>query len=586
MTDRTPPSPNPALRRVLRRALKAGLRRKAETGPRRKTKTAAALAASLGVCVAFGLFPATAAAQIASDGSLGPAQTLNGPNFVVPAELGTQRGGNLFHSFSTFSIPSGGSATFTGPADATRIISRVTGGTVSSIDGRLASAVAGADVYLVNPAGVVFGPNASLDVSGGFHASAAAEVRFADGAVFDAARPSRGGLSVAEPSSFGFGTNPGPLTVNGATLTAPPGKTLSLSGGDVDVTNGAELRTRGGGVSVTAGRFSLRNGAELTAAADSPVADSPVAAPPAGALEIRGGAVVVVVSGDALIASGGAINTTDIGAGIGAGASGPISATAGKLTIDGAGAPPGAFTGLRTTAAGNGRGGAITLRAGDATIKNGGAVSANAMGNGPAGDVAVAATNALILQGGRITTTSIGGDGGDVSLSAGTLIYTSRSDVLTSVGGGAGAGGNIVIGRPRVAASNNSRIMANAVGGPGGSIVVAADGMMASADTVVDASSTLGVSGSVYVKSPDNELVGNLTPPAAEFADPTRLLRLTCADRGAAENGGDAGRLYGAAAPVGPSPDGPLLPALAGDRDKSKNKNKTQTPATIRTCGE
>src|SRR5437867_6668578 len=66
-------------------------------------------------------------AQITLDGSLGPRQTLTGPNFTIGADLGQIRGHNLFHSFDKFNIRTSESATFTGPAYIGNILSRVTG---------------------------------------------------------------------------------------------------------------------------------------------------------------------------------------------------------------------------------------------------------------------------------------------------------------------------------------------------------------------------------------------------------------------------------------------------------------------------
>lgn len=70
----------------------------------------------------------SAHSQIATDGSVGSAQSLAGPNYAIGAGLGIQRGANLFHSFSTFNINTGESATFTGPSGLQNVISRVTGG--------------------------------------------------------------------------------------------------------------------------------------------------------------------------------------------------------------------------------------------------------------------------------------------------------------------------------------------------------------------------------------------------------------------------------------------------------------------------
>ncbi len=110
-------------------------------------------------------------AQVTLDGTLGPAGALPGPNYAITADLGRQVGGNLFHSFGQFSINTGESATFSGPNSVSNIIGRVTGGNVSFIDGALRSTIPGANLYLLNPAGVLFGEHAQLDVLGSVHVS-------------------------------------------------------------------------------------------------------------------------------------------------------------------------------------------------------------------------------------------------------------------------------------------------------------------------------------------------------------------------------------------------------------------------------
>ena len=175
-------------------------------------------------------------AQIETDGTMGAAQVLAGPNFDIGAALGTQAGANLFHSFKHFNVNTGQSATFSGPASIDNVISRVTGGSLSNIDGLLASTIPGADVFLINPSGILFGPNASLDVDGSFHASTANQIRFPDAGVFDATNPGATVLSVAEPSAFGFlDSNPASITVDRADLAVPEGATLSLVGGDIAI---------------------------------------------------------------------------------------------------------------------------------------------------------------------------------------------------------------------------------------------------------------------------------------------------------------------------------------------------------------
>ena len=101
---------------------------------------------------------------IATDGSMGPAQVLSAPgvstNVNIPQNIGTTVGNNLFHSFSTFNIETGQTVTFQENItnSLANVISRVTGGGVSNLDGTLRSTPGGhADFYFINPAGVVFG---------------------------------------------------------------------------------------------------------------------------------------------------------------------------------------------------------------------------------------------------------------------------------------------------------------------------------------------------------------------------------------------------------------------------------------------
>src|SRR5262247_4885729 len=182
--------------------------------------------------------PATAQNQglVVRDGTLGSApkgvvqpgpDDLGTASYLIRADLGEQRGGNLFHSFSKFSIGSGERATFTAdgapePGAIDNVISRVTGPDPSQIDGTLHSTIPGADVWLLNPSGVVFGEGARLDVPGSFHASTGDYLGFGEGDLVrfyaDPSRPSV--LSTARPEAFGFlGEHaPAPISVMGATL--------------------------------------------------------------------------------------------------------------------------------------------------------------------------------------------------------------------------------------------------------------------------------------------------------------------------------------------------------------------------------
>src|SRR4051794_13967546 len=211
-------------------------------------------------------------AQIVTDGTVGPKVSLRGGEIEIGADLGTRSGDNLFHSFEKFGIATGQTATFTGPSAIKNVISRVTGGEVSNIDGTLASKVGQADLYFINPAGVMFGPNARLDVPGSLHVSTAHELRFADGARFSAVDKVGSSLTVAPPEAFGFlDMPPGRITVDQSQLKLQPGKTLSLVGGDVDIAGGSSdaVLTTGGTVTLTsiagAGQSRISDGAVETA---------------------------------------------------------------------------------------------------------------------------------------------------------------------------------------------------------------------------------------------------------------------------------------------------------------------------------
>ena len=152
---------------------------------------------------------------------------------------GTRQRTNLFHSFGLFSVGTGDTASFqnTTPAlTTTNILGRVTGGERSIVNGTIdALSYPGANLFLINPAGVLFGPNASLNVGGSFHVATADYVRFADGAKFYANLAQNSVLTLARPEAFGFlGPTPAPLIVQGSSLQVQSG-TLSLVGGDVTV---------------------------------------------------------------------------------------------------------------------------------------------------------------------------------------------------------------------------------------------------------------------------------------------------------------------------------------------------------------
>ncbi|MEO0685295.1 MAG: filamentous hemagglutinin N-terminal domain-containing protein, partial [Cyanobacteria bacterium J06649_11] len=208
-----------------------------------------------------------ALSQVTSDGTTNTTVSPSGNNFDILN--GIKKGNNLFHSFEEFSIPTGGSATFNNSTNVENIINRVTGGNISNIDG-LIKANGNANLFLINPAGIVFGENASLNIGGSFLGTTAESILFEDGFEFSAVNPQNEPLlTVSVPLGLQMGNNPGKIEVQGSGhqiifnpanfsfirdarpvgLQVPSGKTLALIGGDISL--------QGGNLTAEAGRIEL-----------------------------------------------------------------------------------------------------------------------------------------------------------------------------------------------------------------------------------------------------------------------------------------------------------------------------------------
>ncbi len=162
--------------------------------------------------------------SITPDGTLGTdvRQRVNLHEIIGGTRPGN--GSNLFHSFGLFNVGTDDTAHFIGQQGVENIIGRVTGGAESMIDGRVR---ADANLFLLNPSGIMFGPNASLDVNGSFHGSTADVLRFGDGKAFVAHVSEESTLTAAAPSTFGFlNANPEGITIQGSTLAVPEGGNL------------------------------------------------------------------------------------------------------------------------------------------------------------------------------------------------------------------------------------------------------------------------------------------------------------------------------------------------------------------------
>jgi filamentous hemagglutinin family protein len=171
-------------------------------------------------CFCLGLILASqqiniVSAQIIPDESLQgeksiltPNTTINGFNPLSGDKIdgGAIRGANLFHSFQEFNVNNGQRVYFSNPNGVQNIFSRVTGNNISNILGTL-GVEGSANLFMINPNGIIFGQNARLDVTGSFVASTANSFRFADGSNFHT-NPSQSSplLTVSLPIGLQLGT--------------------------------------------------------------------------------------------------------------------------------------------------------------------------------------------------------------------------------------------------------------------------------------------------------------------------------------------------------------------------------------------
>jgi filamentous hemagglutinin family protein len=402
-----------------------------------------------------GLIVSTSHAEVTFDGSLGPAGALSGPDFAIRADMGKQVDTNLFHSFGEFNIFNGESATFTGDGatgSIENVLGRVTGGSNSTIDGLLRSTIPGADLFLINPAGIMFGPNAQLDVNGSFHASTADFIRLENGVVFNAVpSPDDALLTAASPQAFGFyGENPASLTIEGSNLEVRSGQTLSLVGGNIQIT--------GGQLSAPNGHINL---VSVASRGDVLLSDKKLSAE------------LFEQFGEVDIAQGGSINTTGEGGG-------SICIQGGKLSVSDS------VISSDTLGVKDGLG--IDLNVKDLSLKDGAEVSAETSGSGAGGNITVTSKRVQLVG-------------------PQTQLYVGALGVGKPVGTIIGNAGNIKINTGLLSVSDNARISArnNVAHGSGANINIDATQVLLEQDASLFTSlfrlGTDGESGAIRINA-------------------------------------------------------------------------------------
>ncbi|MBW4495389.1 MAG: CHAT domain-containing protein [Oscillatoria princeps RMCB-10] len=195
--------------------------------------------------------PALAQAQTitpAPDGT-GTAVTPQGNTINIQGGSLSRDGANLFHSFQKFGLSEGQIANFLSNPDIRNILGRVVGGDASYINGLIRVSGGNSNLFLMNPAGILFGPNASLNVPADFTATAATGIGLGSG-WFNAAGSNDHSLLVGTPSAFSFALPQPGAIVNEGNLTLTSGNNLTLLGGTV--INTGTLTSPGGNITIAA----------------------------------------------------------------------------------------------------------------------------------------------------------------------------------------------------------------------------------------------------------------------------------------------------------------------------------------------
>ena len=184
----------------------------------------------------------------AADGT-GTAVTRNGNRYDINGGSLSGDGANLFHSFEQFGLNEGQIANFLTNSAIQNILARIAGGDASLINGLITVTGGNSNLFLINPAGIVFGPNASLNVPAAFTATTANGVGFGSN-LFNAAGTNNFSALVGTPNAFYFGAGVPGSIVNAGNLAVTPGQNLALLGGTVVSTG--QLSAPGGQITVAA----------------------------------------------------------------------------------------------------------------------------------------------------------------------------------------------------------------------------------------------------------------------------------------------------------------------------------------------
>ena len=304
------------------------------------------------------------------------------------------------------------------------MIGRITGGSRSWIDGTISCTIPGADLFLINPSGLIFGPNATLDTTGSFHASSADFLRLGNDVRFDARPPVNGKLTSAAPSAFGFLTDhPASISVQGSYLKVSDRKSLSLVGGNISL-DSATLSASSGRINIAAVASScdvIFNGPGLDTGSFANLGSVSVSN---SSIDAKGSDVGQTAGGSIFIRSGGlTLNKSTVNLD-----SYSPADNSGKIDIAASGVAN--FSGqssVHADAYGAGRGADISMDFRSLAMNEGSWVSTNSHGTGMGGKISLKVDGLVTLSGvnnacGFFSGTYGQGDGGEIVLNVGSLL--------------------------------------------------------------------------------------------------------------------------------------------------------------------
>ncbi|MEL6440240.1 MAG: filamentous hemagglutinin N-terminal domain-containing protein [Cyanobacteria bacterium J06621_8] len=491
-------------------------------------------------------------AQITSDNTVNTAVNQNGN--IAEITGGETRGANLFHSFQDFSVPTGNEAFFNNANDIANIFSRVTGGNISSVEGTI-SANGNASLFLINPAGIIFGEGARLDIGGSFYGSTASSILFEGGefSAVDLDNPPL--LTVNAPIGLNFRDNPGEIINRSfARNTSREFVGLEVSTGNTLALIGGNIKFEAGEVTAKSGRVELGGLSEAgTVELDSNgglifsqfLAGADVILDNAADIDVRGNQGHIQINARNLELTAGNFGSSQIRAGIAADSSSE-NVQAGNIVINATESVSldnsNVSNKVEFSAVGNA--GDISVVADLLLLSNDGTLDAGVEGDGNSGNINISANNIEIDDGTISNTISTNffdslngefaeGNTGNIAIEANSLLLSNRGTIDASVDG-VGIGGNINLELESLSLSNGGMIASNITAdGSAGDIDITANNI-----TLDDSTVSSSVSFTIFELEPTQGRAGNI-----KIATGSLLIINSSSLEALTENFGDGGNI-------------------------------------------